>query len=82
MSVLQAQSELKAQACKPEVFELKTFVGNNFAQLPFQDPAIMFVGCVNSATHQIEADHWTLDDELLVAMEAREDAERGFNDRK
>jgi hypothetical protein len=39
MSVLQAQSDLKAQACKPEVFEFRNFVGNDFAQLPFKRPS-------------------------------------------
>ena len=78
MSVLQAQSEMKAQACKSDVLE-------SFDNLPFsfQDPAICYIGN-KLDTHRtsglqtfVPEDCWDVDDEMLACMEAREDMERG-----
>ena len=78
MSVLQAQSEMKAQACKSDVLE-----SLDDLPLSFQDPSICYIGNkldINATLGLqtfVSEDCWDVDDEMLACMEAREDAERG-----
>ena len=78
MSVLQAQSEMKAQACKSDVLE-----SLDSLPLSFQDPSICYIGnkldinATSGLQTFVSEKCWDIDDEMLACMEAREDAERG-----